>query len=279
MAHILAQLDDNSLEDVFDALDISGLKGKITNKVLLSNLFSAFELDYIMGILVRKNKPSISSITGNGGTKEVRTKTIKNIVKLEGFAIMDHNIISQCNDINISMLLLRECIDLHKVTIFSEQIKNTITKFILEDTLKVPINPNFKVNDTPLWRLIKSPTPDISILFMRSGMLPSKNFSQQLDINATGKNGNTHMHLVITINEEYLALNPDHTIKNNDGETPLEYRKRCNLEGVSKLEEYAKTKRITELECFLRKSEEKLEKAQAEASGYKSKLDQLSALL
>jgi len=124
--------------------------------------------------------------------------------------------------------LLMNGLDLDKVESLNTDVEEFVLTSITTKVLAKSFNPNRKLsvrNGLPLWRDCSTYNRMFSFLKYNG-----PNYSCASDINATNNDGNT---LLYNISSEYLAklltYNPDQTIKNKEGKTPYERRKKMNM--------------------------------------------------
>jgi len=250
-------------------------------------------------ILSGLDESSLSAIFEICLIKSIKNRDIKllsSIFQIKGFFIPDHDklfqsIVSITNDassnpdIPIFEFLLRNGLDLTKVTTIDDSHKQKIQQFILNDTLKIKINPNSKhgKDGAPFWRVLLVRDGKTNMAFVS---YKGPNFSEPLDINATNNNGNTYIHVTYSNSMDfYNTFKPDYNIKNNAGKTPLESQRELKMD-TSILEKYIQkteeSARITELKGLLASALSSAEEATKKASNLEAQnkelTDKLSAI-
>jgi len=108
----------------------------------------------------------------------------------------------------------------------SVHVELWVLQYIVSKPLKFKVNPNRIFTDgNPFW-LDFNISSIIKTKIYISNPILEENFSQPLNINAQNCNGRTFLHLADVIPDDFLALNPEYTIKEKGGLVALDYRKK-----------------------------------------------------
>jgi len=176
-------------------------------------------------------------------------------------------------------ILLRNGLNLAGLHI-PDPTKIWIVKFLMNDNLKIKINPNAPVANsfnTPFWRnmLINRSIVDTGFLkeLAKTDNM-NRNLTEPLDVNAVDKDGDTYLHSKKVIFDEIIELNPDIKRKNNDGISVELRRKNPGWENA------AYNKYIgNELEHKLASTQEELSKALARAQELQKIVDSIKSTI
>jgi len=145
-------------------------------------------------------------------------------------------------------LMLDTGVDLNLVPYFAQLIRLWVIDYILTKELKVKVNPNGYSpqdgNKVPFWRKLGPAFGTDGESLIEHSSTPSNvlegsgvcNFTENVNINAQCGAGRTIVHSCMDL-EPILKYKPDPHIKDNLGQTPLEYRKKMSYP-TDKLEKY-----------------------------------------
>jgi len=179
----------------------------------------------------------------------------------------NHEFINIASTQRMVNLLLENGISLDKVKMIIPSIETFVLIAARTIKFKVPFNPNRKMskrNDMPFWRDLAFERIITSGILTPIASWPEQarnNLSEPIDVNAQSNEGLTLLHICGNIPDEFLRLNPDPEIKNINGQTPLEYRRKYDRE-CSALIKYIATRtssKITTLSSFTTKEDKNQE--------------------
>jgi len=196
-------------------------------------------------------------------------------------------LIHKVKSYGMTALLLRNGLNLLKTRyIEDDKIKTWCITFMLEDTLKVKINPNaptaYSSFKTPFWRNMVTNTT-VKLGWLKVFANGHKNLTEPLDVDVVNIDGNTHLHVRRDLLPEIFELCPNINIKNNNGNNVIDNRKATGLSNDaiygyihSVIFNTSSKERIKELETLLSDTQAELIKTKEKLKNIESVLSSSS---
>jgi len=240
MDSIIDNLDMATLSDLIDVVTKDTIMREVKkDEVFMKKVLKQRDVSMLIKILVRRGKldiltnPSLNLATSSESTK--------------GELVIPDDILEYAQDKNSVEFLLKNVIDLNKVNFIPHRHEIWVIDYIMSKPLKFKVNPNRKMrNGNTFWLDFDRRNIASTKLYLLASSATNSgkterniadNFTEFLDINAQTAHGNTLLHMITDIPDDFLALKPRYDIKNKNDEDALKYRKCLGYE-CHNLEKY-----------------------------------------